>query len=276
MTTTRYLSVAILLAMVIGQGCGKRDEGPEKIRALEEKHVREIAQLEETHGARIKNYEQMLAARDRELRALSGQLAAAGDSGAVKKAPPAGLKASESPQAPAVTPATSPLAGAAKISPGGIDINLLEQFAEEYVSSLGESDREKFTKDARALIASLQATTDASPPLQRKEELMRSLQERISASGYDREKSALENRLKCIEGASEDDLPGVLDYYQKLDNIDTVNRFMQDYNISREELSEYGIEPPPRSRMWPDAKEIANSLRSFVEDYASLVDCARR
>jgi hypothetical protein len=51
---------------------------------------------------------------------------------------------------------------------------------------------------------------------------------------------------------------------------------MEEYNISREDLRDFGIEPPPRSRWGPDVREIAGNLERFVDSYESLVDPGMR
>ncbi|MCX6355822.1 MAG: hypothetical protein NTZ78_13100 [Candidatus Aureabacteria bacterium] len=283
MNFRHYRLILFLLALAASQGCGKRDQGQDNLRALEEKHAKEIARLEESHRARVKTYEQQLAARDAELRGLRDQLAAARNSAAgaraAKPGSPAQSPAAASGQRPqplSGTQMASPSAAEAGTSASGKEIDLLEQFAQEYSRSLEGSDREQFGKDLQALIALLKAPSGDTPPLQRKEAMVKDIQEKIGASSDSREKAGLENRLKRVESASEEDLPGVLNYLQKMDNIENLNKFMRDYNISRDELADYGIEPPPRTGFRPEPKEIANNLKGFVEDYAPLVDPTQR
>jgi len=283
MNFRHYRLILFLLALAASQGCGKRDQGQDNLRALEEKHAKEIARLEEMHRSRVKNYDQLLAARDAELRELRDQLAAAKHSAAGARAPQPGSPArspaaasAQRPQPPLVAPVAPPSAEEAGASASGNEFDLLQQFAEEYTHSLQGSDREQFGKDLQALIALLKAPSGDTPPIQRKEAMMRDIQDKISASTDGREKASLENRLKRIEGASEADLPGVLNYFQKMDTINGLNQFMRDYNISREELADHGIEPPPQNSFRLNPKEVANSLKGFVEDYAPLVDPTQR
>jgi len=164
---------------------------------------------------------------------------------------------------------SSPPAGA-KAEPDAAA--LVEQFAKEFQESVEEGRREQFQADLKAYAAELRARMSEADIIQRKARAVEILQEQIAAATDVRERESLERRMEKIQAASPEDLPGVLSYYEEMDTFQELNRLMDEYNISREDLREYGIEPPPRRRWGPDAREIAWNLGRFVENYAPLVD----
>ena len=68
----------------------------------------------------------------------------------------------------------------------------------------------------------------------------------------------------------------MLDYYQRLDSVQSLNRIMEEYDIPRDELSAAGIEPPPRNTWQPETREIAGNLKDFVDRYEPLTPPEQR
>jgi len=97
------------------------------------------------------------------------------------------------------------------------------------------------------------------------------LREQIGGETDEREARRLQGRLDRLENAAEEDLGGILDYYYALDEIRGLNVLMARYNISREELRQAGIEPPPRRNWGPDVLEVAFNLDNFVRLYEPVV-----
>jgi hypothetical protein len=106
--------------------------------------------------------------------------------------------------------------------------------------------------------------------------MLGSLQSKLAAATSEREQEELKRRLETIQNVPDEDLAQVLVYYQQLDDYRDLERLMDEYNISREELRLRGVEPPPQDTWGPDAKEIAYNLKKFVEAYTPLTNPAQR
>lgn len=286
MLARTIVCIGISTALLTSAGCGKRDDYRERFIKLQEQNRKEIVKLEAMYTAQIDTYKQKLAARERELRARGTELAEAKRRSVEKKIRPAAsaLSARELGQKKALATAVQPGAqpeGTAETSPTGIsaipgNISMLEQFVSEYENSIAEGRQDKYQKEFGAFLASLRAQAQKEPALQRKERTLGDLRDKIAAETDEDEKEELGNRMEKIKNASGEDLEGILNHYQQLDNNEELGRLMAEYNISRDELSDYGITPPPRTRWGPEIKEITNNLNAFVQDYAPLVPEGQR
>ena len=275
------LWIGVSAALLMSTGCGRNENYRERFIKLQEQSRKEIARLEALYTAQIESYKQKLASREKELRARSGELAEAKRRFVEKKIRPAmsALSTRELEQKKAKVTAVQPGAQSegstetASAEPSAIpkNISLLEQFTLEYENSIEEGRKEQYRKDFGSLLAELRAQAQKEPAQRTRERMVGRLRERINAETDAEDKELLENRLAKIENASPEDLEGTLDYYQQFDNNQEINRLMDEYTISRDELRDYGITPPPRIRWGPDVKEIANNLNSFVENYEPLV-----
>lgn len=286
MNTKTIAHVALFTLLLTGAGCGKREDYRERFIKLQAEHRKETAKLEAMYTAQIEGYKQKLASREKELHTQSSEIAEVRKLLSAQKIRPvtSARSAREPGQKKALATAVQPGAqpgGPAETSPTGIsaipeNISTLEQFVSEYEHSVEEGRQDKYQKDFGAFLAQLRAQAQKEPVQLKKERTIGSLRERINAEADEDERELLENRLAKIEGASPEDMEGTLNYYQQLDNNQQLNWLMDEYTISRDELRDYGITPPPRTRWGPDVKEIANNLNSFVENYTPLVPEGQR
>jgi len=286
MDTRTIARIALFTLLFTGAGCGKREDYRERFIKLQAEHRKETAKLEAMYTAQIESYKQKLASREKELRTQSSEMAETRKLLSTQKIRPvtSALSARELKQKKAQVAAVQPGAqpeGPAEAASTGIsaipeNISMLEQFVSEYENSVEEGRRDKYQKDFGAFLAQLRAQAQKEPVQRKKERAIGSLRERINTEADEDERGLLENRLAKIEGAGTQDLEGTLNYYQQLDNNQELNRLMDEYTISRDELRDYGITPPPRTRWGPDVKEIANNLNSFVENYTALVPEGQR
>jgi hypothetical protein len=286
MRTRTTAWVAVSAALLMSAGCGEREDYRERFIKLQAEHGKETAKLEAMYTAQIESYKQKLASREKELRTQSSEMAEMRKLLSTQKIRhvTSALSAREltqkKTQVTAVQPGAQP-GGPAEAASTGIsaipeNISTLEQFVSEYENSIEEGRRDKYQKDFGAFLAQLRAQAQKEPVQRKKERTIGSLRERIDAETDADEKELLENRLAKIESARPEDIEATLNYYQQLDNNQELNRLMNEYTISRDELRDYGITPPPRTRWGPDVKEIANNLNSFVENYTPLVPEGQR
>lgn len=274
-------AAAFALCALALAGCGRIDDYRQRYYELQEQTRRKIADLDAARRADLGRYEQRLIGYEAELRRLNAELAAARHFPAAASTPP---RREETPgPAPAQAKEASAQALAALASPGEAAegeeetvASLLEQFMQDYEGTIEEGRRAQFRSDIAAYIARLKEQPGAVPAEQRKESRLRDLRAGLEAAGGEREREQIRDRIAKIEGASPEDLPGVLDYYQRLDGIKDLNRIMEEYDIPRDELSAAGIEPPPRSSWQPETREIAGNLRDFVDRFEPLAPPEQR
>lgn len=275
----RLPAAALALCALALAGCGKGDDYRQRYHELQEQGRRKIADLDAARRADLSRYEQRLIGYEAELRRLNAELSAA------RHFPRPEAAAAQPPAPPARDTGRKPLAEAvaALASPGGADdgeeatpASLMEQFMSDFEGSVDEGRRAQFRDDIAAYIARLKEQSGAAPAERRKEERLGELRSQVEASSSEREREMLRDRIARIEGASAEDLPGVLDYYQRLDGMQTLNRIMDEYDIPRDELSAAGIEPPPRSSWRPETREIARNLRNFIDRFEPLAPAAQR
>lgn len=280
MRTSSMALTALFALLFAAPGCGKREDYQASFTKLREEQRKEIAGLEARYAARIEDYKHKLADREKELLAKSSEMAE------VKKrlsrqqmrpvTPVAAITEQEQKaKATAAKPGarTDGSAGTARTEPPPMakDLSLLEQFTLEYENGIDKEKKERYLKDFGSFLAGLRAQAQNEPALQRKEKTLGELRAKIEAETDEDELREIENRMEKIKGASAEDLEGILNYYQQLDNNVELSRLMDEYGISRDELKDYGITPPPRTRWGPEIKEVATNLNAFVEDYAPLV-----
>ncbi len=280
---TRVIAVlAALAVLIVVIGCGEKENYKERFLKLQEQHEKEMGRLEEQR----KGYEQKLSSYDTELSALRERLAAAQtlideikvNLGASTGVLEAGEKESlkeEKAQGGEETEAPVNIVSSAKPTNEEIDY-LLEWFAWSHEPFIDEGMREEYRKDFSDYIANLREQSTDEPMPERKDKVLSSLQQQINQTTDDSERELLQRRIEKLQNADEDDLEGILDYYQRLDNIQGLNHLMEKYNISREELRESGIAPPPRGSWGPDVKEIAYNLNNFVRNYEPLAETGQR
>ncbi len=275
----RLPAAALALCALALAGCGKGDDYRQRYHELQEQGRRKIADLDAARRADLSRYEQRLIGYEAELRRLNAELSAA------RHFPRPEAPAAQPPVPPAQGAGRKPLAEAvaALASPGGADdgeeatpASLMEQFMSDFEGSVDEGRRAQFRDDIAAYIARLKEQSGAAPAERRKEERLGELRSQVEAASSEREREMLRDRIARIEGASAEDLPGVLDYYQRLDGMQTLNRIMDEYDIPRDELSAAGIEPPPRSSWRPETREIARNLRNFIDRFEPLAPAAQR
>lgn len=276
----KNIALATLLALIFtAPGCGKREDYRARLAQLQEEQRRETAGLEAKYNAQIESYKQRLADREKELLAKSGELAEVKKQISQQPARSAAAADAAKQEQRAKAAAAKPdggMGGAAgtpqpKLPPMAKELSLLEQFTLEYENGIEDGRKEIYQKELGSLLANLRAQAQNEPAPQRKEKALNELREKIAAETDEDARQELENRMGKINNASAEDLEGVLNYYRQLDNNAELSRLMDEYNISRDELRDYGITPPPRTRWAPELKEVTNNLNSFVEDYASLV-----
>jgi hypothetical protein len=272
--TTPAAALLALAAALLAAGCGKTDDYRRRYFSLREETRRKIADLDAARRADRARYEQRLIGYEAELRRLRAELAAERQFPAAKDEvrvpPPAPPRAQDS-----ASPAQALAALAEPVDPAAEEeetvASLLETFVQEYEGLIDEGRRAQFRGDFAAYLALLRDDTHALPASRRKDAALRDLRARVETAASERERARLTERISMIEGASAEDLPGVLDYYHRLDGIQTMNRLLDEYEIPREELAAAGIEPPPRSSWQPEAREVAANLRSFAEQYEAIV-----
>jgi hypothetical protein len=274
-------ATAISTLIVMSAGCGEKTDYRERLLKLQEQSKKELAKMEATYKAEIVSYKQKLALNEKELRSKVDELAearrrlAGGRARPAMAARPSLATAEKEAKGAAVKPAAPSEVPEVKAPAGSPDlpkeISLIEQFMLDYGDSIEEGRREQYQKDFAALLAQLRAQAQVEPAARRKERFLAGLREKIEAATDEEEKQSLENRMEKIKNASGEDLEGALDYYQRLDNNNYLNWLMDEYGISRDEMSSYGITPPPRTSWGPDIKEITYNLNSFVADYAPLI-----
>jgi DNA repair exonuclease SbcCD ATPase subunit len=275
-TTIIVLTTPFILFLA-ATGCGRKEDHRARLAKLQEEHRKDIARLESTYTSRIEGYKQQLAAQEKDLLAKSSELAEAKRLLAEQRTQSAAvdLKQDQKAKAAAVMPGVSKDGASESAQPESPPISknlsLLEQFILEYESGLDKNRKESYLKEFGSFLAKLRSQAQNEPALRRKEKTLAELREKIEVETDGNEREELEKRMESIQNASEEDLEGVLDYYQQLDNNADLSRLMEEYGISRDELRDYGITPPPRTRWGPEAKEIATNLNAFVEDYAPLV-----
>ncbi|MDP8248922.1 MAG: hypothetical protein P9M00_12340 [Candidatus Tritonobacter lacicola] len=278
-------AIAILAVLIVAVGCGEKEDYKARFLELREQHKKEIDRLKTQQKEEHKAYEQKLGSYETELGALREKLdvveehldktkKAAGASPDVltagqEKAEEETVRVDEESWPPADIESSA-------VSPPGENDYMLEWFARSYEPFIAGEMREEYRKDFGDYIAGLREQSAAELSLDRKEKMLSGLQEQIAQTTDDGERELLEGRMEKIQNADEEDLEGVIDYYQTLDNIDGLNNLMEKYNISREELREAGVTPPPRDNWWPEAKEIAYNLNKFVSKYEPLMDEGRR
>lgn len=279
---TENVVLATLLALLLAApGCGKRADYQARLTELQEKHRKELAGLEAKYNTQIESYKQRLAAGEKELLAKSGEMAEVKRQLAQQRTQPltpaADAAKQEKNARAAAGKAQAGAGGAAEtVPPMAKNLSLLEQFTLEYENGIDEARRERYRKDLGSFLAGLRAQARGEPAPQRKEKALGELREKIAAETDEDERQELATRMEKIKGASAEDLEGVLNYYQQLDNNAELGWLMEEYDISRDELRDYGIAPPPRTRWGPEAKEIVNNLNAFVDGYAPLVPAEQR
>lgn len=265
-----------LAAAIAAAGCGKTDAYRQRYFELQEQTRRKIADLDAARRADRGRYEQRLIGYEAELRRLRAELAAArqfhsprGLHGAPSPAPAASHARELSSSAQALAALAAPTDPAA--AEEETVASFLETFAQEYEELIDEGRRAQFRSDFAAYVACLREDVTAIPASQRKESVLQNLRTRLESATSERERALFQGRIDAIENASAEDLPGVLDYYGRLDSIQALNRLLDEYEIPRDELIAAGIEPPPRSSWQPETREIAGNLRAFTEGYEALV-----
>lgn len=149
--------------------------------------------------------------------------------------------------------------------------NRLKILVEDICQYMDEEQAAAFRKEFGAFIEDLSADKSNIPLAQRKKNLLAKFQEELEGSESEYQKKMLQQRIDAINNASEQDVPGILAYFQKLEDIQTLGQLMSDFNIGRDELLEVGVNPPPRSEAGPDPLELAVNMDSFLEAYVSLV-----
>ena len=279
-------AIAVLAVLIVAVGCGEKEDYESRFLKLQEQHKKEIDRLKTRHKEEHKVYEQKLGSYETELGALRIKLVAAeelldktkkaagassdvltaGEEGSIKEET---VQRGEEPE-PSVDVASS------AVSTSVENDYMLEWFVWNYEPFISGEMREEYRKDFGDYIAGLREQSAGESSLDRKEKMMSGLQEQIAQTTDAGERELLEGRMEKIQNAGEEDLEGVIDYYQTMDNIDGLNNLMEKYNISREELREAGVTPPPRDNWWPEAKEIAYNLNKFVSKYEPLTDEGQR
>lgn len=272
---------ACAAAVALGlAGCGKSDDYRQRYYELQEQTRRKIADLDGARRADLGRYEQQLIGYEAELRRVRAELtaakqfpAASGTPSGPSPTPPGQARIQETPGralAALGAPAEEVSGEEATVA------SLLEQFVQDYEGTVEEGRRSQFRSDLAAYIARLKELPGSVPVPQRKDARLRDLRARLESSTSDSERRLLRDRIAGIEGASDEDLPGVLDYYQRLESIQGLNRIMEEYSIPRDELSAAGIEPPPRSTWQPETHEVAANLKEFMDRYEPLTPPEQR
>jgi hypothetical protein len=279
MRTTSIVVTALIALLFTAPGCGKKGDYQPRLTKLQEDHRKEIAGLEAKYTAQIEGYKQQLVDREKELLAKSGELAEAKRQLSEQRmlpvtsaaVPEQKQKAKAAAEKPAAQTEGASDAAQPEPPPMAKGLSLLEQFTLEYEKGIEEGRKESYRKDLGSFLAMLRAQAQNEPAPQRKDKMLGELRKKIETETDEDEREEIENRMEKIQSASAEDLEGVLNYYQQLDNNADLGRLMEEYNISRDELRDYGITPPPRTRWGPEIKEVTTNLNAFVEDYEPLV-----
>ncbi|MDD5556591.1 MAG: hypothetical protein PHN82_04980 [bacterium] len=254
----------VVPALALCAGCGRREEAAPAVDP-------ELISLR----AKVSAHERRIAAYEGEIEALRGRLAE--EIGRVPPAPaaPPPVAALVEPAPPVAAHEQVPLVDAPPAE-AAAEARPDEDAVERFAAALDEKTRERFRADLAAYAASLGTRGGAEAAPQRRETMLRDLRDRMAEATEPDERDLLEDRIRRIEEAHPEDLAGVLDYFDELERIESVNRMMEEYGIGREQLRALGVEPPPRRRWGPESAEIASNLESFVERYEPLVDQGRR
>ena len=276
--TTRIALTTLFALLLTASGCGKKEDYQARLTELQGEHRKEIAQMEANYTAQIESYKQKLVDREKELLAKSNEMTEIKKQLSQQRIRPvtsvAAVSKQEQKAAPA-KPGARTTGAAESASPGpppmAKNLSLLEQFMLEYENGIDEGKKERYQKEFGLFLAMLRAQAQNAPAAQRKEKALGELRAKIEDETDEDERQELESRMEKIKSAGTGDLEGVLNYYQQLDNNAELSRLMEEYGISRDELRDYGITPPPRTRWGPEIAEITNNLNTFVEDYAPLV-----
>jgi len=152
----------------------------------------------------------------------------------------------------------------------------LEGFVSEFEVFVDEELGAQYREDFGVYISGLRSDPAEATVSQRKEEMLAVLQTQMDGATGERQTEALRMRMERIESADEEDLPGVLNYYQAMADMRRLNELLDEYYISREEMRQAGIEPPPRRGWGPDVMEVAYNLDHFVSIFEPMVDESRR
>lgn len=281
MNERKRAAIGIALALALCAGCGEKTDYEKCIRQEREKHEKEIARLRAAHAAEIEGYREKLRLIESEMDSMGGKAAlattsqgavAAGGGRAGTAGEAADTEATEGPPGEKAGTAENGVESAAREEMDYV----LEWFAYSRAAMVEPGVREQFKKDFNEYISGLREEGADEPATGKKERMLDSLRERIAGASDQEEREVLEQRAAKIENAAEEDLQGVLDYYQELDDIRGLNDLMEKYDISGQELSESGIDPPPRVRWGPDPRETAYNLANFVDRYEPLTDASER
>jgi len=276
--------VAFGLAAILAaaSGCGNGEREAAKLRELNERHRKEIAALNAERKAAADQYEKRLQWYEGEINRLKAKLVATNETlnkerAAAKNAGgpanSAGAKPGKAASSPEAAEGSSP--SPANPVPEGAGVKL-EDFENSHAALLDPALGEQFKKEMAAYMARLNPPAAPIPLQKRKEMMLADVQAELDATPDEREKELLQRKAEKIQDASEEDLAGVLDYYQDLENNRTLDELMERYGISRNELVEYGIAPPPMTYRGADTVEAAYNVRKFMEKYEPLTDSGVR
>lgn len=152
----------------------------------------------------------------------------------------------------------------------------LQSLVEDLARYMDEEQAAEFTKAFNKFIEDLKVDESSIPVSERRANLLNKLQEDMAGTQNEYQKRMIQKRIDAINNASEEDLPGILAYYQKLDDIQNLNQLMREFNIGRDELISAGMDPPPRSQMGPDPLELAVNLDSFADAYTPFIPQEKR
>jgi hypothetical protein len=275
--TVRFL--VLLTVILAAGGCRKKEDYRERYLELRKRHKEQIALLTARHKSERQQQEKEIDRYRSDLSALKKKLSRTeelrGRGGALSRTRSPLEQAaavetpSEEPESPPGIPAGTPFP-----SPG--EVEALERFLEEYAPRVDTGKVEKFKEDFSAYIARRREEPAVTTAAERRESALEDLGRKLDETTDDRERGELERRIEKIENAGEDDLAGVLDYYRKMDDFRELHRLMDEFNISRGDLIESGVTPPPQDSWRPDPRDTAYNLRRFVESYEPLTDESRR
>jgi hypothetical protein len=280
------IPLTILAVIISCAGCGEKADDGQELATLKEQNKKAVARLESKYKAQIEKYEKRLRTYEAEIDALTRQRDVLEKSRAeeglkvVKSPAVAGKIIKKSPVEQSVQSGGQPEASAdtASLESAGPEetVQLLESFAKDHENFVQKENRDRYREDFNNYISRLKEQSANLPLVKRRENMLKSLQEKIDTAADDQEAELLERRMAKIEGAHEDDLEGILDYYDKLENNRELNQLMDEYSISRDELWEYGIDPPPRGSWRPNVADIALNLSNFADSYTHLTEEGER
>lgn len=281
---SRLKKTAVIFAIfVIPAGCGKNDDYNKRYLKLQERYEKKIGQLQADREKDKKSYEQKISMYESRLNSLREKLS--GEEFLLSKREAKDALQTGDVQSGGAERATARLAeetgtvlsaesGSAPALPDNVE--LLEDFMEDYAPRIEEERREQFRKDFTAYIDRQGEQSSNVTNFKRRDIMLERLKQRLSETADGDEQKELLRRMDNIQNAGSDNLAGVLDYYERLDDFRNLKILMDDYNISRQELRESGVEPPPRDSRRPDAKETAFNLSNFISNYEPLIDSDRR